>query len=162
MQLAWSRIWTRVAVSISYDDNHYTMDFVSVQECKEIYTLNVMSHSLGYNMKTCSRISMKVYFKYMADVVSDVSLGSLGSFFHHHTPLTQQSLSGVDRSTSHMSSSILLQQCPACLARLILIIFVMSGRSPYSWCFVGCCLQDLFIIARNILVKCRQAFSLDA
>ena len=24
MQLAWSRIWTRVAVSISYDINHYT------------------------------------------------------------------------------------------------------------------------------------------
>ena len=24
MQLAWPRIWTRVAVSISYDDNHYT------------------------------------------------------------------------------------------------------------------------------------------
>ena len=25
MQLAGSRIWTRVAVSIFYDDNHYTM-----------------------------------------------------------------------------------------------------------------------------------------
>ena len=25
MQLAWFRIWTLVAVSISYDDNHYTM-----------------------------------------------------------------------------------------------------------------------------------------
>ena len=25
MQLVSSRIWTRVAVSISYDDNHYTM-----------------------------------------------------------------------------------------------------------------------------------------
>ena len=24
MQLATSRIWTRVAMSISYDDNHYT------------------------------------------------------------------------------------------------------------------------------------------
>ena len=24
MQLAWSRIWTRDAVSISYDDNYYT------------------------------------------------------------------------------------------------------------------------------------------
>ena len=24
MQLAWSRIWTRFTVSISYDDNHYT------------------------------------------------------------------------------------------------------------------------------------------
>ena len=27
MQLAWSRIWTRVAVSISYDNNHYTTYF---------------------------------------------------------------------------------------------------------------------------------------
>ena len=25
MQLVSSRIWTRVAVSISYDDNHYSM-----------------------------------------------------------------------------------------------------------------------------------------
>ena len=25
MQLAWSRIWTHLAVSISYDENHYTM-----------------------------------------------------------------------------------------------------------------------------------------
>ena len=25
MQLAWSGIWTRVTVSISYDDNHYTI-----------------------------------------------------------------------------------------------------------------------------------------
>ena len=24
MQLVWYRIWTRVAVSISYDDDHYT------------------------------------------------------------------------------------------------------------------------------------------
>ena len=26
MQLAWSRIWIRVAVTISYDDNHNTID----------------------------------------------------------------------------------------------------------------------------------------
>ena len=26
MQSVSSRIWTRVAVSMSYDDNHYTMD----------------------------------------------------------------------------------------------------------------------------------------
>ena len=51
-----------------------------------------------------------------------------------------------------MSSSLLLQQCPACLVRLTWIIFVMGGRWPYSWCFVGCCRQDLFNIARNILV----------
>ena len=59
---------------------------------------------------------------------------------------------GVHKSTSLMSSSLLLQQCPECLVRLTWIVFVMGGRWPYSWCFVGCCCQDLFNIARNILV----------
>ena len=53
---------------------------------------------------------------------------------------------GVHRSTSLMSSSLLLQQCPACLVRLAWIVFVMGGRWPYSWCLVGCCCQDLFNI----------------
>ena len=59
---------------------------------------------------------------------------------------------GVHRSTSLMSSSLLLQQCPVCLARLTWIVFMMGGRWLYSWCFVGCCRQDLFNIACNILV----------
>ena len=59
---------------------------------------------------------------------------------------------GVHRRTSLMSSSLLLHQCPACLVHLTLIVFVMGGRWPYSWYFVGCCLQDLFKIARSILV----------
>ena len=33
-----------------------------------------------------------------------------------------------------MSSSLLLQQCPACLVRLTWIVFVMGGRWTYSWC----------------------------
>ena len=59
---------------------------------------------------------------------------------------------GVHWSTSLMSSSLLLQQCPACLVRLTWIVFVMGGRWPYSWCLVGCCRQDLFTFARSILV----------
>ena len=59
---------------------------------------------------------------------------------------------GVHRSTSLMSSSLLLQQCPAFLARLTCIVFMMGGKWPYSWCLVGCCRQDLFNIALNILV----------
>ena len=59
---------------------------------------------------------------------------------------------GVYRSTSLMGSSLLLQQCPACLARLACIVFVMGGKWPYSWCLVGCCCQDLSNIALNILV----------
>ena len=59
---------------------------------------------------------------------------------------------GVHRSTSLMSLSLLLQQCSACLVRLTWIVFMMGGRWPYSWCFVGCCRQDLFNIAHSILV----------
>ena len=59
---------------------------------------------------------------------------------------------GIYKSTSLMSSSLLLQQCPACLVRLTWIVFVIGGRWPYSWCLVGCCRQDLFRIARSILV----------
>ena len=59
---------------------------------------------------------------------------------------------GFHGSTSLMSSSLLLKQCPACLVRLTWIVFVMGGKWPYSWCFVGCCLHDLFNIARSILV----------
>ena len=59
---------------------------------------------------------------------------------------------GVHRRTSLISLSLLLQQCPACLVRLTWIVFVMGGRWPYSCCFVGCCLQDLFNIACSILV----------
>ena len=42
---------------------------------------------------------------------------------------------GIHKSTSLMSSSLLLQQCPACLVRLTWIVFVIGGRWPYS--FIG-------------------------
>ena len=57
---------------------------------------------------------------------------------------------GIHKSKSIMSTSLLLQQCPICLVRLILIVFVIGSRWPYSCCFLGCCLQDLFNIARRI------------
>ena len=66
---------------------------------------------------------------------------------------------GVHQSTSLMSSSLLLQQCPACLARLTWIVFVIGGRWPYSWCLVGCSRQDLFKNAFFFLIflfQCTQ------
>ena len=50
-----------------------------------------------------------------------------------------------------MSSSLLLQQCPTSLVRLIWIVFVMGGRWPYSCYFAGCRLHDLFNVARKDL-----------
>ena len=59
---------------------------------------------------------------------------------------------GIHKSTSLMSSSLLLQQCPACLARLTWIDFVIGGRWPYSWCLVGCRCQDLLRICIYICI----------
>ena len=59
---------------------------------------------------------------------------------------------GVHRSTSLMSSTLLLQQRPACLVRLTWTVFMMGCRWPNSWCFVGCCRQGLFNIACSVLV----------
>ena len=66
---------------------------------------------------------------------------------------------GFHRSTSLMSSSLLLQQWPACLVHLTLIVFMMGGRWPYSWCLVGCCHQDLSILLATLLCNCRLASS---
>ena len=43
-----------------------------------------------------------------------------------------------------MSSPLILQQYSVYLVRLIWMVLVMGGRWPYSCCFVGCYLQDLF------------------
>ena len=50
---------------------------------------------------------------------------------------------GVHRSTSLMSSSLLLQQCPACLVRPTWIVFMMGARWLYSWCLMGALLPRL-------------------
>ena len=73
-------------------------------------------------------------------------------------PAFARPFEGVHRSTSHMSSSLLLQQCPACLVRLTWIVLVMGGRWSYSHCFVEYCLQDLFNIGRSIRVQLPSSF----
>ena len=81
-----------------------------------------------------------------------VSLHSCWMYVRAGRPAFARPCVGIHKSTSLMSSSLLLQQCPACLVRLTWIVFVIGGRWPYSWCLVGCCYQDLFRIARSILV----------
>ena len=68
-----------------------------------------------------------------------VSLHSFCMYALAGCPAFARPYVGVHRSTSLISSSLLLEQCHACLVRLTWIIFVMGGRWPYSWCFVGCC-----------------------
>ena len=66
---------------------------------------------------------------------------------------------GVHKSTSLMSSSLLLQQCPACLVRLTWIVFVIGGRWPYSWCLVGVAARTYSRLLAAFLCNCRLASS---
>ena len=90
--------------------------------------------------------------------LSSIAPGSSSSLYRHRLavldghPAFSRPCEEVHRSISLMSSSLLLQQNPTCLVRLSWIVFVMGGRCPHSCCFMGCCFQDLFNIARNIFV----------
>ena len=74
-------------------------------------------------------------------------------------PTLARPCEGVHRTTSLMSSSLLLQQCLAGFLCLIWMVFEMGGRWAYSCCFVGCCLQDLFNTACSILMQLLSSFS---
>ena len=65
---------------------------------------------------------------------------------------------GIHRSTSLMSSSLLLQQCPACLVRLTCTVFVMGGRWPYSWCYVGVASRTCSILLETFLCNYHLTF----
>ena len=56
---------------------------------------------------------------------------------------------GVHWRTSLISSSLILQECTSCLARLIWLIYELRGKCYHKNCFVECCNQDLFKTARG-------------
>ena len=64
---------------------------------------------------------------------------------------------GVYRSTSLMSSSLLHQQCPACLVHLAWIVFVVGGYTAAAlWATAS---RTSSILLAAFLCSCRQAFS---
>ena len=73
-------------------------------------------------------------------------------------PILASLCEGVHGRTLLMSSSLHLQHYPACLVRLIRMVFEVGGRWLYSCCFVGFCFQNLFNIARSILVQLPSSF----
>ena len=64
---------------------------------------------------------------------------------------------GVHRSTSLTISSLLLQQCPACLVRLVCIVFVIGDRIVGAlW---GVAARTCSILLATFLCNCRLASS---
>ena len=117
-------------------------------------------HHHHHDVVPLARISLTLSHHFSLLFIASVRSWGLHPVFSHSCsmyvragrPAFAQPYVGVHKSTSLMSSSFILKQCPACLVRLTWIVFVMGGRWPYSWCLVGCCRQDLFNIARSILV----------
>ena len=88
-----------------------------------------------------------------------VSSQSCWTFVRAGRPAFARPSVGVYWSTSLMSSSLLLQQCPACLVRLAWIVFVMGGKWPYSWCLVGVAARTCSILLAAFLCNSRLASS---
>ena len=117
-------------------------------------------HHHNHYVVPLSRISLTLSCHFFPSFISSgrssglhpVSSQSCCMYVRAGRPAFPRLYVGDRRSTSLISSSLLLQRCPACLVRLTWIVFVMRGRWLYSWCLVGCCRQDLFTIAGNILL----------
>ena len=123
----------------------------SVLWCKSSSSSSCRAASTDIPDSLSSHFSLSFIVSGRSSGLHPVSSHSCCMYVRAGRPAFARPYAGVHWSTSLMSSSLLLQQCPACLIRLTWIVFVMGGRWPYSWCLVGCCRQDLFNIARNIL-----------
>ena len=118
------------------------------------------SHHHHHHLMPPARISLTLSRHFSLSFIASGRSSGLDPVFSHSCfmyvragrPAFAWPYAGVHRSTSLMSSSLLLQQCPACLVRLTCIVFVMGGKWLYSWCLVGCCRQDLFNIASNRMI----------
>ena len=150
-----SRIRTRVAVSSSYDDNHYTMGTsIIIIMITIIIKSSSCHHHHHHYVVPPARISLSFSCHFSLSFIAsgrssglhNVSSHSCCMYVRAGRPAFAQPYVVVHRSTSLMSSSLLL------LVRLTWIVIVMGGRYLYSWCFVGCCRLDLSNIALNILV----------
>ena len=103
------------------------------------------------NVEPPARISLTLSLHFSLSFIASsrssglhpVSSQSCSMYVRAGRPAFARPYVGVHRNISFMSSSLILQQCPACLVRLTPIVFVMGGRWPYSLCFVGCCPQGL-------------------
>ena len=73
-------------------------------------------------------------------------------------PTITQQWKGLHKRMSFINSFFLLQPCPAYLVCLTWMVLEIGNKWLYCSCFVGCCFQDLFNIAHNILVQFPTCF----
>ena len=157
----WHKIINKVWYSIQPNQpaNSNTWNYLTVwKQMSSVFLMNHYHHH--HHIVLAARISLTLSRHSSLSFIAlgrssgqqPVSSHSCWMYVRAGRPAFARPCVGIHKSTSLMSSSLLLQQCPACLVRLTWIVFVIGGRWPYSWCLVWCCCQDLLRIARSILV----------
>ena len=124
--------------------------FKHTVKCTNSYFWTIHHHHHHHHIVLVARISLTLSRHSSLSFIAlgrssgqqPVSSHSCWMYVRAGRPAFARPCVGIHKSTSLMSSSLLLQQCPACLVRLTWIVFVIGGRWPYSWCLVGCCCQD--------------------
>ena len=88
MQLVWSRIWTRVAVSISYDDDHYTTGMSnmakSIMEHSSCKSKQILSYTVWewFNSHCRGKWTRWLVFKFRSKLFAFHSAKTLGEIIH--------------------------------------------------------------------------------
>ena len=113
----------------------------------------------GINHHPLARISLTLSRHFSLSFIASVSSYSCSMYVRAGRPAFARPYVGVYMSTSLMSSSLLLQQCPACLVRLTWIVFVMGGRWPYIGALWGFAARNYSILLSTFLCNCRLASS---
>ena len=98
-----------------------------------------LHHHYHHHVVLVARISLTLSCHFSLSFIASgrssgqnpVSSHSCWMYFRAGRPAFAWPCVGVHNSTSLMSSSLLLQQCPACLVRLTWIVFVIGGRTQF-------------------------------
>ena len=104
------------------------------------YLSHDISHHHHHHVVALARISLTLSRHFSLSFIASGRSSGLHPVSSHRCcmyvragrPAFARPYVGVYRSTSLISSSLILQQCPACLVRLTWIVFVMGGSWPYS------------------------------
>ena len=157
ISLSWYKTWV-LTINITYFQCQPFPTIMRHVTRKKVNYIDLMYHH--HHVVLVARISLTLSRHFSLSFIASgrsfgqhsVSSHSCWMYVRAGRPAFARPCVGVHKSASLMSSSLLLQQCPACLVCLTWIVFMIGGRWPYSWCLVGCCRQDLFKIACSILV----------
>ena len=117
-------LWSAFEHYVSKQFDMIVPTIFSIGSCSKqfiiIIIIIVLHHQHGYPcpfLATFSMVHCYIPYRHRAVVLAG-------------RPAFARPCEGVHWSTSLMSSSLLLQQCPTCLVRLTWIIFVIGGKWP--------------------------------